>query len=145
VNKEATEAAAVGGRSAHSAKGRDTARPQGAGHKPQRTCIGCRGVFERVALIRVSIAGGRPTVDPASRAGGRGAYICRKKECLEAAFRKKDAFSKAFRQRVDSKDLDALHEKLESVLEGRHEGGAPVDLNKRQARNKPDTEDKRSI
>jgi len=93
----------------------------------------------------VAMAGGRPVVDPANRAGGRGAYICRKKECLEAAFRKKGAFSRAFRRRVDSKDLGALHDKLKSVIEGRHDGGAPVEPDKRQARNKPDTEDKRSI
>ncbi len=145
VNKEASAAAGMDATGTHGAKGRETARPRGTGRRPQRTCIGCRGVFDRTALIRVSMAGGRPTVDTSNRAGGRGAYICRKKECLEAAFRKKGAFSRAFRRRVESKDLDALHEKLESVLEGRHDGGAPVEPDKRQARNKPDTEDKRSI
>lgn len=53
---------------------------------PQRTCIGCRKVRPKAALVRlVRGADGRVRVDDGNRAGGRGAYVCPDRGCLGKA------------------------------------------------------------
>ena len=53
---------------------------------PQRTCIGCRKVRPKAALVRlVRGADGRVHVDDSGRAEGRGAYACPDPECLGKA------------------------------------------------------------
>lgn len=52
----------------------------------QRTCIGCRKVRPKPALVRlVRGADGRVRVDSDGRAEGRGAYVCPDSECLGKA------------------------------------------------------------
>jgi len=56
------------------------------GHKPVRTCIGCRQEGLKPELVRlVRSAGGVLVVDPTGRAPGRGAYLHRQDSCIEAA------------------------------------------------------------
>jgi len=53
---------------------------------PQRTCIGCRKVRPKAALVRlVRGADGRVHVDDGGRAEGRGAYACPDPGCLGKA------------------------------------------------------------
>ena len=53
-------------------------------HIPQRTCVACRGVSTKQALIRlVRISDGRVEVDISGRKAGRGAYLCQAWECWE--------------------------------------------------------------
>jgi len=53
---------------------------------PQRTCIGCRKVRPKPALVRmVRGADGRVHVDEVGRAEGRGAYVCPDPACLGKA------------------------------------------------------------
>ena len=53
---------------------------------PQRTCIGCRKVRPKAALVRlVRGADGRVHVDEGGRAEGRGAYVCPEPGCLGKA------------------------------------------------------------
>ena len=53
---------------------------------PQRTCIGCRKVRPKAALLRlVRGADGRVDVDNSGAARGRGAYVCPDPECLGKA------------------------------------------------------------
>ena len=53
---------------------------------PQRTCIGCRKVRPKAALVRlVRGADGRVHVDDGGRAEGRGAYVCLEPGCLGKA------------------------------------------------------------
>lgn len=111
-------------------------------HHPRRTCLGCRGVYERSRLMRVAIVRGRPVPDPENRTGGRGAYICCNHDCLDLAFRKKGAFSRALRQRIEGADLEALYDKLEEAILSRHDGGPQSDM---AAHNKPRAEDRKSI
>ena len=56
---------------------------------PQRTCIACREIKEKKALIRlVSTENGVAEIDVFGRKPGRGAYLCPKKTCWELALRK---------------------------------------------------------
>lgn len=53
---------------------------------PQRLCVSCRERRNKSDLIRVVLlADGRVEVDPTGKMPGRGAYVCRNNECLEAA------------------------------------------------------------
>ena len=55
---------------------------------PQRTCVICRTVGGKRGLLRiVRTPDGHIIQDPTGRLAGRGAYICRAAECLNAALK----------------------------------------------------------
>jgi len=65
-------------------------RPQRRKHVPQRTCIACRTTRpkrELVRIVRLSSpeAEGAVTVDETGKRSGRGAYLCRQRDCWETA------------------------------------------------------------
>jgi predicted RNA-binding protein YlxR (DUF448 family) len=55
-------------------------------HKiPQRTCVACRKVNDKRELIRlVRIADDNIEIDTTGRLAGRGAYLCRARDCWQA-------------------------------------------------------------
>jgi predicted RNA-binding protein YlxR (DUF448 family) len=58
-------------------------------HPPQRTCIACRQIKDKKALIRlVSTESGIAEIDVFGKKPGRGAYLCPKKTCWELALKK---------------------------------------------------------
>lgn len=79
---------------------------------PERTCIGCRAVKEKSALVRLAESNGALVVDPEGTIAGRGAYICRDEACIETAFRKKDPFSRALKRKVTLPDAKELWLKI---------------------------------
>jgi len=59
-------------------------------HIPQRTCVGCRHINPKRALVRiVRLPTGSVEVDPTGKKSGRGAYLCPDPACWEAALEKK--------------------------------------------------------
>ncbi len=53
-------------------------------HIPQRTCIACRTVRAKRELIRiVRTTTHHVETDPTGKKAGRGAYLCRQRECWE--------------------------------------------------------------
>lgn len=57
-------------------------------HVAQRTCIACRRVTGKRELIRlVCMASGSVEVDTTGRTAGRGAYLCRRRECWEVGLK----------------------------------------------------------
>ncbi len=59
-------------------------------HLPQRTCIACRQIKEKKALIRLVRGGDEAVeVDISGKKPGRGAYLCPNKSCWEIALKKK--------------------------------------------------------
>ena len=57
-------------------------------HVPQRTCIACRQVAAKRELIRlVRIPDGSVEVDTGGKRAGRGAYLCRARECWETGLK----------------------------------------------------------
>ena len=86
---------------------------------PGRTCVGCRRKCNKDELVRVVLCFGKKAGDPAGialdtegRMKGRGAYLCRKSECLELAVKKK-AFNRAFQQVVSGEAVEKLKESFE--------------------------------
>ncbi len=58
--------------------------PQVKKHKPQRTCVACRQVKDKQELVRLArTSDNLVEVDINERKSGRGAYLCRSKECWE--------------------------------------------------------------
>lgn len=63
---------------------------------PERTCAGCRKVFEKSGMIRFASAGGALTMDKRGLTG-RGVYVCPKERCIREAS-KKGAFARALKE-----------------------------------------------
>ncbi|MEA3423925.1 MAG: YlxR family protein [Bacillota bacterium] len=75
---------------------------------PLRKCVGCNKQFDKRTMIRiVKTKENEFSVDFTGKANGRGAYICKKIECFEAA-QKKNAFSRAFGMKIP----DEIYEQL---------------------------------
>jgi len=69
-------------------------------HEPARTCVGCREVTGKQALIRlVRRSEGGAAVDLTGRAAGRGAYLHQVAACVEMA-RKKRSLDRALHTTV---------------------------------------------
>ena len=54
--------------------------------QPQRTCVGCGGVFAKRELIRI-VRGtdGTIAIDETGKMNGRGTYLCRARSCWQSA------------------------------------------------------------
>jgi predicted RNA-binding protein YlxR (DUF448 family) len=70
------------GEMAHNARG--GAKPK---HVPQRTCIACRQVAGKRALLRLVRGEQGVTVDPTGKQAGRGAYLHPYQSCWRAVLR----------------------------------------------------------
>ena len=80
---------------------------------PMRTCIGCREMKPKPELMRVvRTPDGEVTLDLTGRKNGRGAYVCKNKECLQK-IRKRKALSNAFGMPVE----DTVYENIEKEFE----------------------------
>lgn len=80
---------------------------------PMRMCVGCKEMRPKRELLRVVRSQeGAIALDATGKASGRGAYICRKAECLEKA-KKSRGLERAFERRVD----EAVYEKLKGELD----------------------------
>lgn len=59
-------------------------------HVPQRTCIACRTHDAKRGLVRiVRTPQGTVEVDETGKKNGRGAYLCRARECWDAGLNRK--------------------------------------------------------
>jgi predicted RNA-binding protein YlxR (DUF448 family) len=84
---------------------------------PQRTCIACRQIKEKKALIRlVSTENGTAEIDVFGKKPGRGAYLCPKKTCWELALRK-NRLDYALRTKLHDDNRQTLREYSHSLLE----------------------------
>ncbi len=64
---------------------------------PMRRCVGCRTSDIKGELIRVLLRDGAVLVDATHTKGGRGAYLHRRKECIERAKKEAKRWEYAFR------------------------------------------------
>ena len=77
-------------------------------HRPQRTCIVCRGKHDKRELTRLVLADGRVQVDPSGKMNGRGAYLCASPKCWQGVQRA--ALSRALRQDLTDDDFALLRQ-----------------------------------
>jgi predicted RNA-binding protein YlxR (DUF448 family) len=86
-------------------------------HLPQRTCIACRQIKEKKALIRlVRAENGVAEVDISGKKPGRGAYLCPKKVCWELVL-KKNRLEYALRTELSDDNRQILIEYIHNLLE----------------------------
>ncbi len=80
---------------------------------PVRQCLGCRTQKEKKELLRVVRSPeGVISLDFRGKASGRGAYICRSKECLKRAVK-----SRALERSLEVSIPDEVYEQLEREME----------------------------
>jgi predicted RNA-binding protein YlxR (DUF448 family) len=85
---------------------------------PLRMCLGCRVMMPKKELTRiVKNQAGEIRLDNTGKMAGRGAYICKKNECLELCIKNK-ALNKAFEMNVDKQVYETLKEELEKLDAG---------------------------
>ena len=76
--------------------------------KPARTCMACNEQQEKQELIRiVRSKDGVIEVDLSGKKSGRGAYICKKEECLEKIMKSK-RLERIFEQEISSEIYESL-------------------------------------
>ena len=84
-----------------------TKAPRRPRHVPQRTCVGCRTVEGKRALVRVvRTPEGRVEIDPTGKRNGRGAYVHVQRSCWEAALR--GGLAHALKAQLSEDDRRAL-------------------------------------
>ncbi len=79
---------------------------------PERLCLGCQEVRPKKEMVRiVRSPEGVFSVDVTGKKPGRGAYVCHKPECFDAAVKRR-RFEKAFSGAVGAETLEALRAEL---------------------------------
>lgn len=80
---------------------------------PMRMCTGCGQMKPKLELVRVvKSQAGDVSLDLTGKKAGRGAYICRDRECLQKA-RKARRLEKAFSCRIPDEIYDKMEEELQ--------------------------------
>ena len=84
--------------------------------KPQRTCIVCRENKDKRELIRVVRTPEKNVVvDPTGKANGRGAYLCRQRDCQDKGLQK-GRLDRALKVTLSEADLTLLRSALQTEL-----------------------------
>lgn len=84
---------------------------------PMRMCTGCREMKPKRELIRiVRVSESDIRLDSTGKLNGRGAYICKCKECFDKA-KKSNALSRAFETAVPAQVYESLERELEGIEE----------------------------
>lgn len=82
---------------------------------PQRTCIACREAQDKKNLLRiVKTPAGEFLPDESGKLSGRGAYVCKKQECV-LKMTKAKLLHKAFSMEVDAE----VYKKIEEAALGK--------------------------
>lgn len=84
---------------------------------PMRRCIGCMTSYPKENLIRIAFDGESLRVDKSGLMDGRGTYICRNKDCLNKAIKKR-AFNRTLKHNFEQDMMDALVEEVARVIKG---------------------------
>ena len=79
---------------------------------PLRKCTGCGEMKDKRELVRVvKSPEGEVSLDLTGKKAGRGAYVCRRLECLQAA-RKARRLERAFSCQIPVEVYDRMEEEL---------------------------------
>lgn len=82
---------------------------------PERKCLGCMNSFPKPELIRiVRTKEGEISLDPTGKKSGRGAYICRKTDCLKKAVKAK-RLEKNFECEIPGEIIASLENELKDI------------------------------
>ncbi len=82
---------------------------------PMRQCVGCgemRGKKEMMRVLRT--VDGQICLDVTGKKNGRGAYLCKKEECLRKA-RKNKGLERSLKMNIPEEVLDDLEKEFTSL------------------------------
>jgi predicted RNA-binding protein YlxR (DUF448 family) len=83
--------------------------------QPERMCVSCRKMNSKKSLIRLVLTPeGEISLDPTGKKPGRGAYVCRNRNCLKLAI-KGHRFDKNLKARVDDAIVASLTIAMEAL------------------------------
>jgi len=78
-------------------------------HVPQRTCVVCRGQFDKRRLTRiVRTPDSGVLIDPTGKRGGRGAYLCDQSACWDKVIRHPAILNQALNAQLTDEELAAI-------------------------------------
>ena len=81
---------------------------------PMRMCVGCREMKEKRSLLRVvKSPEGAISFDRVGKAPGRGAYVCKSKECFEKAVKQRQ-LERALETRIEEAVFTQLMEEIDA-------------------------------
>ena len=80
---------------------------------PLRKCVACGQMFTKDKLFKVVKTKDEIIFDKTGKAQGRGAYVCKSKDCIDLSFKKK-SFNRALKQAVSNEVFDYLYMELEN-------------------------------
>lgn len=81
---------------------------------PMRMCVGCREMKEKRSLLRiVKNAEGMISFDRVGKAPGRGAYICKARECLDKAVKQRQ-LERALETKIEAAVFEQLMEEIDA-------------------------------
>jgi predicted RNA-binding protein YlxR (DUF448 family) len=83
---------------------------------PERTCIGCRGVFEKDAVVRIVAGPSGIVIDYREKLPGRAAYVCPTVECVTKALSKENV-SRSLHSRVRTPEPKEFINQLASLMQ----------------------------
>lgn len=79
---------------------------------PMRRCVGCMESKPKGELIRIACYEEKVSVDPTGKAKGRGVYLCRDRECMEKA-RKRRSLQRSFGVEIPEEQMNNIFTELE--------------------------------
>jgi predicted RNA-binding protein YlxR (DUF448 family) len=85
------------------------------GHQPERTCIGCRGVFNKADVVRIVSGPSGPVIDYREKLPSRAAYVCPRRECIERALSREN-LSRALHTNVSLPAIEVFIQALSSAV-----------------------------
>lgn len=77
--------------------------------KTERRCVACRANKQQNEMIRIARVNQECLIDEKNKLGGRGAYVCKAKECINLTIKKK-LLNRAFKTNLDVQIYEKLGE-----------------------------------
>lgn len=82
---------------------------------PLRQCVGCGEMKSKKDMMRVlKTVGNDICLDVTGKMNGRGAYVCRSRECLQKA-RKTKGLERSFKMSIPNEVYDVLEREFENL------------------------------
>lgn len=82
---------------------------------PMRRCVGCMEKYEKSELVRVlRTPDGDVKIDATGRANGRGAYLCRRRTCLEKALKNR-GLERSLDMKIPESVMDELKKEMDAL------------------------------
>ena len=78
-------------------------------NKQERRCVACRNNKNKNEMLRVARFNNEMFIDLNQKGNGRGAYVCKDKQCIELTIKKR-LLNRSFKSNLDSSIYEQLGE-----------------------------------